>query len=95
MVTFAYYTLEPGGLIGWLVVGLVAGWLAGLVMKGSGYGLFTDLVLGLVGAVVGGFVFSQFAFGTAGIVGSIAIAFIGACLLIAVVRFVARGRSRL
>jgi uncharacterized membrane protein YeaQ/YmgE (transglycosylase-associated protein family) len=94
MGLFAYYTLEPGGLIGWLVVGLVAGWLAGLVMKGSGYGLFTDLIIGLIGAVVGGFVFGQFAFGTAGILGSIAIAFIGACILIAVVRFVSQGRAR-
>ena len=51
-------TLEPGGIIAWLVVGLVAGWLAGLVMKGGGYGLIGDIVVGIVGAFVGGFVFS-------------------------------------
>ncbi len=51
-------TLEPGGIIAWLVVGLIAGWLAGVVMKGGGFGLIGDIVVGLIGAFVGGFVFS-------------------------------------
>jgi uncharacterized membrane protein YeaQ/YmgE (transglycosylase-associated protein family) len=80
-------TLEPGGIIAWLVVGLIAGWLAGLVMKGGGYGLIGDIVIGIVGAFVGGFVFSLITGGgTAGFWGSIAVAFVGAVILIAVVR---------
>ena len=80
-------TLEPGGIIAWLLVGLVAGWLAGVVMKGGGYGIIGDIVVGIVGAFVGGFVFSLITGGgTAGFWGSIAIAFVGAVILIAIVR---------
>jgi uncharacterized membrane protein YeaQ/YmgE (transglycosylase-associated protein family) len=80
-------TLDPGGIIAWLVVGLIAGWLAGLVMKGGGYGLIGDIVIGIVGAFVGGFVFSLITGGgTAGFWGSIAVAFVGAVILIAIVR---------
>ena len=80
-------TLEPGGIIAWLVVGLIAGWLAGLVMKGGGYGIIGDIVIGIIGAFVGGFVFSLITGGgTAGFWGSIAVAFVGAVILIAIVR---------
>jgi uncharacterized membrane protein YeaQ/YmgE (transglycosylase-associated protein family) len=80
-------TLDPGGIIAWLVVGLVAGWLAGMVMKGGGYGVVGDIVIGIVGAFVGGFVFSLITGGgTAGFWGSIAVAFVGAVILIAIVR---------
>jgi uncharacterized membrane protein YeaQ/YmgE (transglycosylase-associated protein family) len=85
-------TLEPGGIIAWLVVGLIAGWLAGVVMKGGGFGLIGDIVVGLIGAFVGGFVFSLITGGTAGFWGSIGVAFIGAVILIAIVR-VLPGRS--
>lgn len=79
--------LEPGGIIAWLVVGLIAGWLAGVVMKGGGFGLIGDIVVGLIGAFVGGLVFSLITGGgTAGFWGSILVAFIGAVILIAVVR---------
>ncbi|HTI29208.1 MAG TPA: GlsB/YeaQ/YmgE family stress response membrane protein [Methylomirabilota bacterium] len=80
-------TLDPGGIIAWLVVGLIAGWLAGMVMKGGGYGVVGDIVVGIVGAFVGGFVFSLITGGgTAGFWGSIAVAFVGAVILIAIVR---------
>jgi uncharacterized membrane protein YeaQ/YmgE (transglycosylase-associated protein family) len=80
-------TLDPGGIIAWLVVGLIAGWLAGLVMKGGGYGVIGDIVIGIVGAFVGGFVFSLITGGgSAGFWGSIAVAFVGAVILIAIVR---------
>jgi uncharacterized membrane protein YeaQ/YmgE (transglycosylase-associated protein family) len=80
-------TLEPGGIIAWLVVGLIAGWLAGVVMKGGGFGLIGDIVVGLIGAFVGGLVFSLITGGgSAGFWGSIAVAFVGALILIAVVR---------
>jgi len=48
--------LNPGGLIAWLVIGLVAGWLAGVIMPGKGFGLLGDLVIGLVGAFIGGLI---------------------------------------
>src|SRR5712691_7703398 len=77
-------TLEPGGIIAWLVVGLIAGWLAGVVMRGGGYGILGDIVLGIVGAFIGGFVFSLVTGGgTAGFWGSIGVAFVGAVILIA------------
>jgi uncharacterized membrane protein YeaQ/YmgE (transglycosylase-associated protein family) len=80
-------TLDPGGIIAWLVVGLIAGWLAGQVMKGGGFGLVGDIVVGLIGAFVGGLVFSLITGGgTAGFWGSIFVAFIGAIILIAIVR---------
>jgi uncharacterized membrane protein YeaQ/YmgE (transglycosylase-associated protein family) len=87
--------LDPVGIILWIVVGVVAGWLAGVVMKGSGYGVIGDLIIGLIGALVGGFVFSLFGAAYGGLLGSILVAFIGACILIAIVRFVSGGRSRI
>ena len=83
---FAEVTMNPGTFVGWIVVGLIAGWLAGLFMRGGGYGILMDIVLGLIGAFVGGLVFSLFATGQAGFWGSIGIAFIGACILIALRR---------
>jgi uncharacterized membrane protein YeaQ/YmgE (transglycosylase-associated protein family) len=95
MVTFAEIPLDPVSIIAWIVVGIVAGWLAGLVMKGSGYGVVGDLIIGLIGALVGGFLFSAVGvWASGGLVGSILVAFIGACILIFVVRFLSRGRSR-
>jgi uncharacterized membrane protein YeaQ/YmgE (transglycosylase-associated protein family) len=80
-------SLEPGGLLAWLVVGLVAGWLAGQFMKGGGYGIVGDIVVGVIGAFVGGFVFSLLMPGSSvGLLGSIVVAFIGAVILIALVR---------
>ncbi len=95
MALFADIVLEPGGLIAWLVVGLVAGVLAGMVMKGSGYGIVGDIIVGLIGAVIGGLLFGQFVTGTPHLLGSIVVAFLGACILIAILRMVTHGRSRL
>jgi len=72
----------------WVVVGLIVGWLAGLIMKGSGYGLVGDIALGLVGAVVGGWLFGLAAPAAepSGLLGSIVVATIGAIALIVVAR---------
>ncbi len=79
--------LDPGGLIAWLIVGLIAGWLVGQFMKGGGYGVVGDIVLGIIGAFVGGFIFSILLPGSsAGLIGSIVVAFIGAVILIALAR---------
>ncbi len=93
MLLFAEVTLEPGGVIAWLVVGLVAGLLAGWFMRGSGYGVLGDIVVGLIGAVVGGFFSGMVVTGTYGIGGSIVVAFLGACLLIWLLRLVASRRD--
>ncbi len=95
MAMFADISLEPGGLIAWLVVGLIAGFLASRVMGAGGYGLIGDIVVGLVGAFIGGFLCGFVVIGDYGLVGSIVVAFIGACLLIWLVRMVSPGRSNL
>jgi uncharacterized membrane protein YeaQ/YmgE (transglycosylase-associated protein family) len=80
--------LEPGGIIAWLIVGLVAGALAGRVVSGRGYGCVVDIVLGIAGAFIGGFLLSSFIHGTVGFWESIIVAFIGACVLLAVIRLI-------
>jgi uncharacterized membrane protein YeaQ/YmgE (transglycosylase-associated protein family) len=85
--------LEPGGIIAWLVVGLIAGFLASVVMRGGGYGIIGDIIVGIIGAFIGGLL-ANFLFPSAtfGLVGSIVVAFIGAVILIAILRAVGRGR---
>jgi uncharacterized membrane protein YeaQ/YmgE (transglycosylase-associated protein family) len=86
--------LDPGGLIAWLVVGLVAGWLAGQFMRGSGYGIVGDIILGIIGAFVGGLLFSLIMPGASvGLIGSIVVAFIGAIILVALARAVSGRRA--
>lgn len=81
------------GLIWTIIVGIIAGFLAGKVMNGSGYGLFMDLLLGVAGGIVGGFVLSLVGIGGSGIVGSILVATFGAVLLIWIVRQVRSSRA--
>jgi uncharacterized membrane protein YeaQ/YmgE (transglycosylase-associated protein family) len=90
---FADIAMWPGGILAWLAVGLIAGWLAGQVMRGSGYGILGDLVLGLIGSVVGGFLVSMFVHGMTGFWGSIVVSFIGAVVLVAISRALTGGRG--
>ena len=92
ILPFAAIVLTPGNVIAWLVVGLISGWLAGSVMKGGGYGMIGDIVVGLIGSFLGGLVMGMFMDGSAGFIGSIVVAFIGACLFIAIMRAIT-GRS--
>jgi uncharacterized membrane protein YeaQ/YmgE (transglycosylase-associated protein family) len=97
MLTFAsvvFAAIDLGGLVWWLLVGLIAGVLASLVMRGGGYGIVGDIVVGLVGALVGGFLASLVGLGSSGFVGTTIIAFIGACIFIAILRAVSRGSGR-
>lgn len=84
------------GLLAWLIVGLIAGWLAGMVMKGGGYGIVGDILLGIVGAFIGGFLASTL-FGVDAINGfdltTILVAFIGAVIVVAISRAFSRGRA--
>ncbi len=73
--------ISLSGLVWWLVVGLIAGFLASLVMRGGGYGIVGDIIVGIVGAFIGGFVASLLGIGAGGLIGTIIIAFIGACIL--------------
>jgi uncharacterized membrane protein YeaQ/YmgE (transglycosylase-associated protein family) len=80
------------GLLEWIVVGLIAGWLAGKVMKGGGYGILIDTVLGMVGGVLGGWLFGMLGIWPGGgIVGAIIVAFVGAVILVAISRALKRG----
>lgn len=90
MAIFA--NMQPGGIVAWIVVGLIAGWLAGKVVSGSGYGLVLDLVLGLLGALVGGFLYHQLVGGELWFWGSLLVAFLGACVLLAGYRVLGLGR---
>jgi uncharacterized membrane protein YeaQ/YmgE (transglycosylase-associated protein family) len=84
--------MDPQGLIIWLIIGAIAGWLAGMVMKGGGFGLIGDIVVGIVGAFIAGWLLPQIGFPLIGgsIVGAIIDAFIGAVILLFVIRLVKR-----
>ena len=87
--------LTVGDVIWWLVVGLIAGFLASVVMRGGGYGIVGDIIVGIVGAFLGGWLFSLLGIGAGGgLIGSIIVAFIGACILIAILRAVSGGFNR-
>jgi uncharacterized membrane protein YeaQ/YmgE (transglycosylase-associated protein family) len=76
-------------LLWFLIVGVVAGWLAGTLVKGGGFGLVGDLVVGIVGALVGGFLFNALGVSSGGgILGSIIVATIGAVVLLFIVRLI-------
>ncbi len=69
-------------MIGVLIIGLIAGWLAGKLMRGSGYGIIADLLLGLIGAVVGSWLFHQLGIVAVGGIGFLAMATVGALILV-------------
>ncbi len=82
-------------LLFWVIVGLVAGFLASLVMRGGGYGIVGDIIVGIVGALIGGFLMSLIGLNSSGnIIYSIIVAFIGACILIAILHAVSGGTRR-
>jgi len=56
---FLFIGVKPNGLIAWIVIGLIAGWVAGKISRGQGFGCIVNIILGLVGAVVGGWIFSK------------------------------------
>ena len=77
------------GFLYFIIVGLVAGFLAGQVMKGGGFGLVGDIIVGILGAVIGGWLFGTMGLG-GGMIGSIIVATVGAIILIFLVRLVKR-----
>jgi uncharacterized membrane protein YeaQ/YmgE (transglycosylase-associated protein family) len=77
-------------IILFLVIGAVAGWLAGQIMKGGGYGLIGDIIVGIIGSVIGGWLFGVLGIAAGGLIGSLIAAVVGAIILIALLRLIKR-----
>jgi uncharacterized membrane protein YeaQ/YmgE (transglycosylase-associated protein family) len=86
-------SVSQRGLISWILIGLVAGWLAGKIARGAGFGCITDIILGLVGSVVGGWVFTKLGIFGGGFLYSLAAATLGAVILVAIAHLFSSGRS--
>jgi len=85
--------VSTNGLISWIIIGLIAGWVAGKISRGQGFGCIVNIILGLVGAVVGGWIFSKLGILMWGFWGSLAAATVGAVVLVAIARLFAGGGS--
>jgi uncharacterized membrane protein YeaQ/YmgE (transglycosylase-associated protein family) len=81
----------PRTVIVWLIVGLIAGWLAGKVSRGRGFGCLANIILGLIGAILGGWIFTKLGIFGGGLIYSIAAATLGAVILVAIARLFAGG----
>jgi len=83
--------MGPQSIIVWLIVGAIAGWLAGMVVKGGGFGLIGDIVVGIIGAVIAGYLLPALGIHLGvGIIANIIDAFIGAVILLVILRLVKR-----
>jgi uncharacterized membrane protein YeaQ/YmgE (transglycosylase-associated protein family) len=80
------FDISVHSLIAWIIIGLIAGWLAGTISRGRGFGCFVNVILGLVGAVIGGWIFSRLGIAAWGFFGSLAAATVGAVVLVAIAR---------
>lgn len=92
---FGNLVLAPGNLVMWAIAALLAGWLAGQLVHGRGFGCLGDILLGLVGAVVGLVIVSLLPLhltGTLGFLGTLVVAFVGALILAAIGRLLGGGR---
>jgi uncharacterized membrane protein YeaQ/YmgE (transglycosylase-associated protein family) len=98
MLALVSVTFDPGSLLVWALIGLVAGFLASKVMTGRGKGIVTDIVIGIIGALAGGFIARFLGVTTAitshSIIVEIVIAFAGAVILLAVLRMAGVGKRR-
>jgi uncharacterized membrane protein YeaQ/YmgE (transglycosylase-associated protein family) len=83
--------LQPGNIISWLIVGLIAGALAGIIVRGRGFGCIGNIIVGLIGSVIGGLLASVLDLGTFHFCGSIFIAFIGAIIFVSILQLFAGG----
>ena len=86
--------LEPGSWVSWIIVGLISGAVAARVVAGRGFGCIADIVVGVAGALIGGYLLGAIFHitGTIGFFGSIVVAFIGAAALLAALKLVSGGR---
>jgi uncharacterized membrane protein YeaQ/YmgE (transglycosylase-associated protein family) len=81
----------PQSVIAWVIIGLIAGWLAGTVSRGRGFGCIGDIILGMVGAIIGGWIFVKLGIFGGGLLYSIAAATVGAVILVAIARVFSGG----
>ncbi len=81
----------PRGIIAWLLLGLIAGWLAGKLARGRGFGCITDIILGLIGSFIGGWVFTRLGIFGGGFLFSLAAATLGAVILVAIAHLFSGG----
>lgn len=81
-------------ILWWIIVGLIAGWATGKIMKGAGYGVLMDIVIGIAGALIGGFIMRSLGFiGRGGLIYTILVAIGGAIILTAIVRLFAKKKA--
>lgn len=86
--------VDGPGFLGWVIIGLIAGWLAGKIARGEGYGCITDIILGLVGSLLGGWIFVKLGIFGGGFLYSLAAATLGAVILVSIVHLFAGGSRR-
>src|SRR5438445_1715838 len=84
---------ESHGFVSWLLLGLVAGWLAGKIARGRGFGCIADIVLGLIGSYIGGWVFTKLGIFGGGFLYSLAAATLGAVILVSIAHLFAGGNN--
>lgn len=89
-ILLLFLALDATGLLLFLLIGAVAGWLAGTLMKGGGFGLLGNLVVGIIGAFLGGMIFNWLGIAAGGLLGSLVTATIGAIVLLFIVSLVKR-----
>lgn len=77
--------MESVSLVVFLIIGMIAGWAAGNIMKGRGFGVVGNMVIGIIGAVLGGFLFNLLGISTGGFIGSLITATVGAIILLYVI----------
>ena len=83
--------MDAHGIIVWLIIGAIAGWLAGTLLKGGGFGLIGDIVVGIIGAFIGGWIAGVLGIGMgSGLIASIITATVGAIILILLLRLIKR-----
>ena len=83
--------MTVSALVWFLIIGLIAGWLAGKVMRGGGFGVVGDMIVGVIGAFLGGWLFSLLGISAGGgLIGSIIVAFVGALVLLFLLRLIKR-----
>ena len=88
-----FVVVHTPSFIAWIAIGLIAGWVAGHVTRGRGFGCIVDVILGLIGAVIGGWIFTKLGIVAWGFWGSLASAVVGAVVLVAIARLFSGSRN--
>jgi uncharacterized membrane protein YeaQ/YmgE (transglycosylase-associated protein family) len=91
MVHFFGITINSS-LLGWIIIGLLAGWIAGEVSRGAGFGCLGNVAIGMVGSILGGWIFSRLGIFGGGFIYSLAAATVGAVVLVLIARLFAGGK---